>query len=129
MGLIVPPVAPVRETAPVGLTAYWETVCPIWNEFSPATLIDIEIVEFVLIALIISASRPPHPVWKGWSGRLLCHWVCWSACENSWGGSEAEPEVYWLRVVGYVSVPVFARIASWPLPKRLWISGYEGWRP
>src|ERR1035438_122137 len=123
---MVPPVAPVSETAPLVLTAYCETVCPIWNEFSPATLIDIEIVALVLIALIRSASRPPQPVWNGRSGRLLCHWVCWSACEKSWGGRDAEPDVYWLSVVGYVRVPVLASTASFLWPKRLCISGNEG---
>jgi hypothetical protein len=42
--LIVPPAVP--DSAPPrrsGSTAYWETTLPTWKEFSPATLIDIEI--------------------------------------------------------------------------------------
>ena len=74
--LTVLPVDPVKATAPEVLTAYCEMVLPIWNEFSPATDTDIEICELELSELIMSDKRPPQPVWNGWSGIELCHWVC-----------------------------------------------------
>ena len=79
----VDPLIPERTTAPVGLTANCDTVLPTWKLFSPATLTDMEIFGLVFRTFTMSASRPPHPVVKGWSGTLLCHWTCWFACENS----------------------------------------------
>jgi hypothetical protein len=104
-------------------------VLPTWNEFSPATLTDIEIFGLVLRALTMSASRPPHPVVKGWSGTLLCHWTCWFACEKSCGGSATVPALYWASVTGWTSVPVLARSASLPWPKSCLDLGAEGCRP
>ena len=116
--------------APLGLTAYWLTCRPTWKEFWPAKLMDIEIVWLSLNALVRSASRPPQPVVNSLlSGRLLCHWTCWSLWENSALGSGTDLVWNWALVVGTASVPTLARIASLPPAKRSRSSGVAGCRP
>ena len=38
--------------------------------------------------------RPHQPLWKGLSGRELCHWFCWSLWEKSPGHTFELPDVY-----------------------------------
>ena len=68
-----------------------------------------------------SASRPPQPLLKGWSGMEDCHWRCWSEWEKSCGGfCEAGRLLKLARVTfGWVSTPTLEMKPNSPASNRV----------
>src|SRR4051812_32059461 len=101
---------------------YSLTTFPTSNVFTPAIEIDIEMLSPVLDRPLSefkrSAQRPPQPERESRSGIDVCHWITWSLCEKSCGGTGTLLARYCVRLIGKSSVPTFGRIASLPLLKR-----------
>ena len=76
-----------------------------------------------------SAMRPAQPVFETALPRRLCHWSCWSLCENSCGGSGTDPCWYCALVVGAISGPTLAITAHRADSNRLATPCIEGCMP
>src|SRR5688572_21853133 len=106
------------------------TESPTWKEFCPAMemFIDTLLLGFTL-AFITSAARPPQPFWKGRSGRLLCHWSCWSLWENNCGGTGLVLAIYSVRLIGCTNVPTLETKERSPELNIAWVLAMVGWMP
>ena len=64
-------------------------------------------------AMSLSARRPPQPLRTMSPGSRPCHSICWSECENRFGG-RIVPALYCAMSIGASSVPALATTASLP---------------
>src|SRR5438093_9662421 len=72
---------PDRPKLPLVGTASGFVAAPVENSVTPAA----DVITGKLwpdTGAIASASLPPQPVLDGPRGIDVCHWDCWSACEN-----------------------------------------------
>src|SRR6187399_124965 len=63
---------------------------------------------------VLSAIRPPHPAELWLFDTDVCHWFCWSECENKFSGTRAELFWYVVRDVGSTSGPTLQTTPSFP---------------
>ena len=120
-----------NATGPRGDTWYCTAERPDTNTALPDTLTQVN-VALPLPAANRSPMRPPQPDVAP-SGADDCHTDCWSLCENSLGGNGTERLVYWVLVVGTISGPTLAMMASLPASQMVLSGassfGSANWRP
>ena len=66
-------------------------------DFSPEMEVTVGNPEPTLNDVVLSAVRPPHPVWLGWPAIEVCHCATWSEWEKSWYGLGFKLDLYAVR--------------------------------